>query len=87
AERVLAAVHERLVKEINYWSDRYLKLSDDVAAGKQPRMQPENARRRYEELTARLEQRTSELQAMQQVSSATPVVIGGALVIPAGLLA
>lgn len=87
AERVLAAVHERLVKEINYWSDRYLKLSDDVAAGKQPRMQPENARRRYEELTARLEQRTRELQAMQQVSSATPVVIGGALVIPAGLLA
>ncbi|WP_141099550.1 hypothetical protein, partial [Pseudomonas aeruginosa] len=31
AERVLAAVHVRLVKEINYWSDRYLKLSDDVA--------------------------------------------------------
>ena len=87
AERVLAAVHERLVKEINYWSDRYIKLSDDVAAGKQPRMQPENARRRYEELTARLEQRTHELKAMQQVSSATPVVIGGALVIPAGLLA
>ena len=87
AEKILAAVHERLVKEINYWSDRYLKLSDDVAAGKQPRMQPENARRRVEELTARLEQRTRELQDMQQVSSATPVVIGGALIIPAGLLA
>lgn len=87
SEKVLAAVHERLVKEINYWSERYIKLSDDVAAGKQPRMQPENARRRYEELTARLEQRTRELQAMQQVSSSTPVVMGGALVIPAGLLA
>ena len=86
AEKILAAVHERLVKEINYWSDRY-PLSDDVAAGKQPRMQPENARRRVEELTARLEQRTRELQDMQQVSSATPVVIGGALIIPAGLLA
>ncbi len=87
SEKVLAAVHERLVKEINYWSERYIRLSDDVAAGKQPRMQPENARRRYEELTARLEQRTRELQAMQQVSSSTPIVMGGALVIPAGLLA
>ena len=87
SEKVLTAVHERLVKEINYWSERYIKLSDDVTAGKQPRMQPENARRRYEELTARLEQRTRELQAMQQVSSSTPVVMGGALVIPSGLLA
>lgn len=33
ADKVLAAVNERLVKEINYWSDRYIKLSDDVAAG------------------------------------------------------
>lgn len=87
AEKILSAVHERLVKEINYWSDRYLKLSDDVAAGKQPRMQPENARRRVDELTARLEQRTRELQAMQNVTSSTPVVLGGALIIPAGLLA
>jgi hypothetical protein len=28
----LAAVHERLVKEINFWSDRYIKLQDDIAA-------------------------------------------------------
>ena len=55
-----AAVQERLVKEINYWSDRYIKLSDDVSAGKQPRMQPENARRRVDELTARRGLVTSE---------------------------
>lgn len=30
ADKTLTAVHERLVKEINYWQDRYLKLSDDV---------------------------------------------------------
>lgn len=87
SDRIMAAVQERLVKEINYWSDRYIKLSDDVSAGKQPRMQPENARRRVDELTARLEQRRSELLAMKDVVSSTPVVLGGALVIPAGLLA
>ena len=87
ADKVLAAVNERLVKEINYWSDRYIKLSDDVAAGKQPQMQPEMARRRVDELTERLDQRKRELEAMKAVVSSTPVVIGGALVIPQGLLA
>lgn len=87
ADKVLAAVNERLVKEINYWSDRYIKLSDDVAAGKQPRMQPEMARRRVDELTERLAQRKRELETMKNVVSSTPVVIGGALVIPQGLLA
>ncbi|EKY6587820.1 DUF3883 domain-containing protein [Escherichia coli] len=86
ADKTLAAVHERLVKEINYWQDRFLKLSDDVKAGKQPKLQPENARRRVDELTARLQQRTAELIALKQVVSSTPVVIGSALVIPQGLL-
>lgn len=87
ADKVLAAVRERLVKEINYWSDRYIKLTDDVAAGKQPRMQPQMASRRVDELTERLDQRKRELEAMKNVVSSTPVVIGGALVIPNGLLA
>ncbi|MEA3412887.1 MAG: helicase-related protein [Pseudomonadota bacterium] len=86
-DRIHAAVRERLVKEINHWSDRYIKLSEDVAAGKQPRVQPEMARRRYEGLTARLEQRERELEAMRRVVSGPPVVIGGALVIPRGMLA
>ncbi|HNA20999.1 MAG TPA: DUF3883 domain-containing protein [Agitococcus sp.] len=86
ANKTMAAVNERLVKEVNYWSDRYIKLQDDVSAGKQPRMQPEMARRRVDELTARLEQRKAELIALKNVVSSTPVVIGGALVIPQGLL-
>ena len=86
ADKIMAAVNERLVKEINYWSDRYIKLQDDVNAGKQPRLQPEMARRRVDELTARLEQRKAELIALKNVVSSTPVVIGGALVIPQGLL-
>lgn len=86
-DKILDAVNERLVKEINHWSDRYIKLKDDVSAGRQPQMQPEMARRRVEELTARLEQRRSELRNMRNVVSSTPVVIGGALVVPRGLLA
>jgi superfamily II DNA or RNA helicase len=87
ADKQLAAVRERLVKEIQYWSDRAIKLDMDVKAGKQPRLQPDNARRRAEELSARLKHRTAELNAMRQVVSGSPNVIGGALVIPAGLLA
>lgn len=87
ADRILAAVHERLTREIDYWSDRYIKLKEDVSAGKQPRMQPENAKRRVDELTARLDQRKREIANMRDVISIPPNVIGGALVIPAGLIA
>lgn len=86
-DKTLAAVHERLVKEINYWSDRYIKLQDDIAAGKDVRLTLENVRRTIDDLTARRESREKELLAMRHVISATPVVAGGALVIPAGLLA
>ena len=86
-DKTLAAVHERLVKEINYWSDRYIKLQDDIAAGKDVRLSLENVRRTIDDLTARRESREKELLAMRHVISATPIVAGGALVIPAGLLA
>ena len=86
-DKTLNAVHERLVKEINYWSDRYIKLKDDIAAGKDVRLTLENVRRTIDDLTARRESREKELLAMRHVVSATPVVAGGALVIPAGLLA
>ncbi len=87
ATKIHAAVRERLVKEINYQQDRYLKLKADVDAGKQPRIAPEQFRRKAEELTARLQQRERELESMKNIVSSTPVVIGGALVIPQGLLA
>ncbi|MHB1752167.1 MAG: helicase-related protein [Acidiferrobacter sp.] len=86
-DKTLAAVHERLVKEINYWSDRYIKFQDDIAAGKDVRLTLENVRRMIDDLTVRLASREKELLAMRHVISATPVVVGGALVIPAGLLA
>ena len=87
ADKTLAAVRERLTKEINYWADRYIKLREDMQAGKQPRMQPEMARRRHDDISARLQSRMQELEAMKNVISNTPMVIGGALIIPQGLLA
>jgi hypothetical protein len=86
ADKQMAAVRDRLIKEIQYWADRAIKLDMDVRAGKQPKLQPDNARRRAEELSARLKHRTAELQAMRQVASGSPNIIGGTLVIPAGLL-
>ena len=85
-DKTLAAVHERLTKEIDYWSDRFIKLTDDKAAGKDVRLNLENVRRALSDLEARLESRKKELQSMRHVTSATPVVLSGALVIPAGLL-
>jgi superfamily II DNA or RNA helicase len=85
-DKTLAAVHERLSKEISFWSDRWMKLRDDEKAGKDVRLNLENARRTITDLEGRLENRRRDLQKMRHVSSATPVALGGALVIPMGLL-
>ena len=85
-DKTLNAVNERLIKEINHWTHRYQQLKVQADAGKQPKMQPENARRRAEELTSRLKQRKEELEIQRHVTSSTPLVIGGALIIPQGLL-
>jgi superfamily II DNA or RNA helicase len=87
ADRTLAAVRERLVKEINHQQNRRLRIQDEIAAGRIPRVNLDNVDHTLGELTARLETRQKELLASREVSSATPVVLGGALVIPAGLLA
>ena len=86
-DKTLAAVNERLTKEIDYWSDRWIKLREDQEAGKDVRLSLENVRRTILDLEGRLDRRKKELHAMKHISSATPVVLGGALVVPAGLLA
>ncbi|UUZ52283.1 SWF/SNF helicase family protein [Massilia sp. H-1] len=60
-DKNLTAIHERLIKEIDYWSDRHEKFKSDLAAGKDVRLTLENVRRTIDELTARLETRTKEL--------------------------
>lgn len=86
-EKTHNAVRERLTKEINYLSARAISLDMEVRAGRQPRLQPDQLRRRAEELAARLQSRENELNDMRHIVSATPVIVGGALVVPVGLLA
>ncbi len=85
-DKTLAAVHERLTKEIAYQTDRELKLKDDLAAGKDVRLNLDNVKKTLDDLQSRLDSRKAELQAMRQVRNGTPVILGGALVVPAGLL-
>jgi hypothetical protein len=63
-----------------------MKLREDQEAGKDVRLNLENVRRTIMDLEGRLENRRRELQAMRHVVNGTPVVLGGALVIPVGLL-
>lgn len=85
--KTLEAVHQRLINEINRHSDKLIKLQGDQAAGKKTRVNIDNVKRTIDELTFRLESRTKELNDMRFVVSETPHIMGGALVIPAGLLA
>jgi hypothetical protein len=80
------AVRDRLTKEITYWDHRALDLKEQERAGKQPKMNAAMAERRADELQARLRKRMEELQQERQVSALPPVVVGGALVVPAGAL-
>lgn len=85
-DKTLAAVHERLTKEIEFWSDRWMRLKDDQEAGKDVRLNLDNVQRTINDLNGRLENRKKELQSMRHLTNGTPVILGGALVVPVGLL-
>ncbi len=76
-DKTLAAVHERLSKEIEFWSDRWIRLKEDQEAGKDVRLNVENARRTVTDLEGRLENRKKELRSMRHVVNGTPIVLGG----------
>jgi superfamily II DNA or RNA helicase len=83
-----AAVQERLTKEINYWDHRAEQLKLQEQAGKpNARLNSDEARKRADGLQARLQKRMEELKLEKQIAPLPPVVMGGLLVIPAGLLA
>lgn len=85
-EKTLNAVHERLSKEIGFWQDRWIKLKDDAETGKDVRLNLQNVERTLADLQSRLENRKKELQTMRHVVNGTPVVLGAALIVPAGLM-
>jgi len=83
-----AAVQDRLTKEISYWDHRAEQLKLQEQAGKpNARLNSDEARKRADGLQARLQKRMEELKLEKQIAPLPPVVMGGVLVIPAGLLA
>ncbi len=83
----MAAVKDRLTKEITYWDHRANQLKDQELAGKiNAKINSGKARQRADELQSRLQKRMQELEQERQISPLPPLVIGGAVVIPIGLL-
>jgi superfamily II DNA or RNA helicase len=82
------AVKDRLTKEITYWDHRAEQLKLQEKAGKlNAKLNSDEARKRADNLQARLQKRLEELKHEAQISPLPPVVLGGLLVVPAGLLA
>ena len=82
-----AAVKDRLTKEITYWDHRAEQLKLREQAGKTgTRLNSGEARKRADDLQARLQRRLEELNLESQISPLPPVVLGGLLVVPRGLL-
>ena len=82
-----AAVKDRLTKEISYWDHRAEQLKLDEAAGRTgARLNSGEARRRADDLQLRLQKRLAQLKRDAQISPRPPVVLGGVLVVPRGLI-
>ena len=82
-----AAVKDRLTKEITYWDHRAEQLKLQEQAGKpNARLNSGEARKRADLLQGRMQKRLEELKLEAQISPLPPVVLGGFLVVPRGLL-
>ena len=85
--RTEAAVRERLGKEITYWDRRAEQLKLQERAGKTgARLNSDEARKRADGLQARLQKRLEELRLEAQLSPLPPVMLGGLVLVPKGLL-
>ncbi|MCW6036782.1 DUF3883 domain-containing protein [Spirulina subsalsa FACHB-351] len=86
-DKTMAAVQDRLTKEITYWDHRTHDLAQQEQAGKvNAKINSAKARTRADELQARLHKRMDELKQERRLSPLPPVVVGGALVVSMGLL-
>ena len=79
-------VEQRLRQEINHWDNRALELQEEERAGRKTRLNWQNAQRRAEELSDRLKRRKMELEEERFITAKPPIVRGGMVVIPQGLL-
>jgi len=82
-----AAVKDRLTKEITYWDHRAEQLKLQEQAGKaNARLNSGEARKRADMLQGRLQKRLEDLKLEAQISPLPPVVLGGFLVVPIGMI-
>ncbi|MGH2970457.1 MAG: helicase-related protein [Solirubrobacteraceae bacterium] len=86
-DRTMAAVKSRLTQQIAHWDQRAEELKARELAGKSGTLNSGRARQRADELQGRLGRRLEELEREKQLSPVPPTLAGGALVVPAGLLA
>jgi hypothetical protein len=85
-DKVEHEVEARLKTQINYWDRRAQELKAQERAGKKTRLSSQNAAATAEELADRLERRRDLLERERQISALPPVVRGGAVVLPGGLV-
>ncbi|WP_298135103.1 helicase-related protein [Acidiferrobacter sp.] len=82
-----AAVRDRLTKEITYWDHRAEELKLQEQAGRpNARLNSGEARKRADTLQGRFQKRLEDLALEAQISPLPPVILGGMLIIPAGLM-
>jgi len=85
-DKVEREVRARLTREINYWDARASRLREEERAGKDQRINAQNAEATAQRMVERLHKRQAELERERQISALAPVLKGAALVIPRGLL-
>ena len=85
-DKVEREVRTRLQQEVRHWEARSFELKEQEKAGRKTRLNWQNAERRAEKLTERLNRRMQLLQQERFISSQPPRIRGGMVVIPRGLL-
>jgi SNF2 family DNA or RNA helicase len=85
-DKVEREVEARLKTQINYWDRRAQELKAQERVGKKTRLSSQNAAATAEELADRLERRRELLERERQISALPPIVRGGAIVLPGGLV-
>lgn len=86
-DKTAKAVEKRLTREIQYWDARAVELAQKEKAGKiNAKLNAQRASQRADELALRKKERLAEIAKEKNITPLSPVITGGALVIPRGLL-
>ncbi len=85
--KVEREVRARLLREINHWDSRARRLREEMAEGKDQRVNVQNAEATAQRLEERLHRRLAELERERQITALVPTLRLVALVVPPDLVA